>query len=161
MRSPHPPIFPPTTRPPPSDTHPSHTFKKKQKTNKPPWSCLVSPSSPPPTLPSPQTSRFSILFPSTTFLRKSSGLAARGEENGGSGEAAGPVGGRCFGTGRARPPGSSSGTTHQFGSVSSHLNSPVLLGGGSWTWPRLWWPRALSQYSLSTHNSYQPKRKNI
>lgn len=36
----------------------------------------------------------------------------------------------------------------------------VLLGGGSWTWPRLWWPSALSHYSLTTHNSYQLKKIN-
>lgn len=97
---------------------------------------------------SPTASPFSILFLSTKSC---------GEENRGWGEAAGPNGGRCFRTWEIGPRRSSSGTTQRFGSVSSY----VLLGGDPWNVARLWWLRALSQYSLSTPLHTHTKIKNI
>lgn len=97
---------------------------------------------------SPTASPFSILFLSTKSC---------GEENRGWGEAAGPNGGRCFRTWEIGPRRSSSGTTQRFGSVSSY----VLLGGDPWNVARLWWLRALSQYSLSTPLHTHTQIKNI
>lgn len=78
---------------------------------------------------SPPTSWFSILFPSTLFV-KSCGLPPEGKriEDQEKQQARRR---QMLQNGRARPPGLSSGTIHQFRSVSS----PVLLGGGLWTWP--------------------------
>lgn len=78
---------------------------------------------------SPPTSWFSILFPSTLFV-KSCGLPPEGKriEDQEKQQARRR---QMLQNGRARPPGWSSGTIHQFRSVSS----PVLLGGGLWTWP--------------------------
>lgn len=97
------------------------------------------------------TSWFSILFPSVKFL-KSCGraLTPGGAENRGSGDAAGPDGGRCFGTRELARRGASSGTVHHFRSVSY----PRAFGRQLVNVARLWWPRALSQHSLSIHNKH-------
>lgn len=156
----------PSTRPPPiTPQHPPSPtlFTTNKQTNQPNhlWSCLVS-STPPPNQKNP-TSWFSILFPSATFCEV---LRARR-----------PEGKRMGGQERQQPPprrswpgrGGAQVRHLRFRSVSSSTPpsstlSPtpnVLLGGGSWTWPRLWWPRALSHYSLTTHNSDQLKNKSV
>lgn len=128
MRSPHPPIFPPTPRPPPSDTHPSHTFENK-KTNKPPRSCVVSPA-PSSSTPHPKP----LGSPSSSlprrFYERALGSPPEGKRmEGRQRQQAQSEADASERAELARPPGWSSGTTHQFGSVSSSLPpSPRAFG---------------------------------
>lgn len=78
---------------------------------------------------SPPTSWFSILFPSTMLI-KSCGLTPEGKRIADQERRQAQTEADASERESLSPPGSSSGTIHQFRSFSS----PVLLGGGSWTW---------------------------
>ncbi len=101
---------------------------------------------------SPPSSWSSILFPSAMFI-KSCGLTPRGEENRGSGEKR-QVQTEADASERESWPAEVElryGTSVQKRLLP--LPALVILGRRLVNVARLWWPRALSQHSLSTHSS--------